>query len=234
MARVLMFAVALAATVGTAVAADRPSLAPVDGSLSVLGAAPALQAYHLVVRNTLVGVAGSRAWEAVVIPSFEREWAVYVERSGTGGTQVVCTAMQTQLWYQMESVAERASRGLYAQRELEALDKADKRIWRHASPISATTAAALERLWSTMLLQARVPAEPPRCIDGTSYFLFEWTQGVRSRGGWARCPQRDTPVAAGLAILEKLCKAASDPKAGLWRGEAQLAEKIDRVQKQLK
>jgi len=230
----LALAVATVVTIGTAIAADRPYLAPVDGDLSVLGVAPALQAYHLAARDTLVSNAGDRTWEAVVIPSFEREWAVYVERGGRSGTQVVCTVMQTQLWYQMESGAERASGPSYAERELAALQKADKKIWRYASPIAATTAAALDRLWSALLAHARLSGEPPRCIDGTSYFLFQWAGGMRSRGGWGRCPQKDSPPAAALAVLEDLCKAAGNLETGLLLNEGKLAEEISRIQRSIK
>jgi hypothetical protein len=235
MTRVFLFAVVLTVTVGDGIAAERVHFAPVDGNLSVLAVAPAHQAYHVAARDALVGVAGSRTWEAMVIPSFEKEWAVYVERDGARGKQqVVCTVMQEQLWYQMEGGAEHVSGVSYAQRQKAALEKANRKIWRYASPISATTAAALEDLWSTMLLQARVPAEQPRCIDGTSYFLFQWAGSVRGRGGWARCPQKSTPVAAALEILEGLCAAAINSKAGSSPGERQLVEEIGRIQGSLK
>lgn len=229
MAKYLLLAVAIAVMVRTAAAAERPYLVPIDGDLSVLAAAPGLQAYHVAARDALVGAGGSRTWEAVVFPSFQREWAVYVEKPGTSGThQLVCTRMKTQLWGQMESAAERASDSPYAERQLAALQKADKGIQRSASPISASTEAALEGLWSAMLSQARAPTEPPRCIDGTSYCLFEWSKGVRSRGGWGRCPQKDTPPAAGLALLQDLCSAASNAERG------KLAQTIAQLHRSLK
>ena len=211
----LVLALLLKVTIGTATAAERPYLATIDRDLSVLAVAPALQAYHVAARNALVGAGGNRAWEAVVFPSFQREWAVYVETPGTNGThQIVCTRMTTQLWYQVQSAAERASDSPYAKRQLAALQKADKKVQRSASRISASTAEALERLWSAMLSQARQPTEPARCIDGISYLLFELTQEGRSRGGWGRCPQDGTPPAAGLALLEQLCRAASNSETG--------------------
>ena len=127
-----------------------------------------------------------------------------------------------------ESVAERTTEASYAERQLAALQKADKGVRRSASLIPTSTAATLERLWSAMLSQARLPAEPPRCIDGTSYFLFELTEGVRRRGGWGRCPQKDTPPAAGLQILEELCSAGSSARTG------QLTAKIAQLQRSLR
>jgi len=219
---------AIAVTIATATAAERPYLAPVDGDLSVLSVAPGLQAYHVAAREALVVSGGKRAWEAIVFPSFQREWAVYVENAGSSGNQrVVCTRMQTQLWYQMESVAERGTASPYAERQLAALQKADKRVQRSTAPISASTAAMLERLWSALLSQARLPAEPPRCMDGVSYILFELTEGIRSRGGWGRCPQEGTAPAAGLEILEELCSAISTPETGA------LTAKITQLQRSL-
>jgi hypothetical protein len=135
--------------------------------------------------------------------------------------------MQTQLWYQMESVAERTTDSPYAERQLAALQKADKKVRRSASPMSASTVATLERVWSTMLSRARLPTEPPRCLDGTSYFLFQLTKGVRGRGGWGRCPQEDTPPAAGLAVLEELCSAASSETEKLTQTIAQLQRSLE-------
>ena len=102
----LVHALAIAATIATATAAERPYLAPVDGDLSVLSVAPALQAYNLAAREALVGAGGNRAWEAVIFPSSQREWAVYVEKVGSSGAQqVVCARMQTQLCLDEEELA---------------------------------------------------------------------------------------------------------------------------------
>jgi hypothetical protein len=207
----LVLALAIAAISPTATATEWRYLVPVDGEMSVLAEAPALQAYHVAAREALVGPPGRRAWEAIVFPSFQNEWAVFVEKGGSSGSQqVVCTRMQTQLWYQMESVAERVPASPYVERQLGALRKADKRVQRTTSPISASTAATLERLWSATLSQARLPAEPLMCIDGVSYLLFELSEHDRSRGGWSRCPRGGTPPAAGLEVLKALCGSTPD------------------------
>jgi len=69
MAKYHVLALVSAMTIGAAAAAEQPYLAPIDGDLSVLAVAPALQAYHVAARDALVGAGGSRAWEAVVFPA---------------------------------------------------------------------------------------------------------------------------------------------------------------------
>jgi hypothetical protein len=230
--RLLAIALLMAAGVGTVAADERSSLRPIDSGLSVLESAPALRAYFVSARDALAGT-GNRSWEALVFPSFQWEWAVYVERDRDGSTHVVCAAMETQLWLQMESGAERSSGSSHAERELSALRKADLRSSRAAASIAPATAAALERLWSDLLSRAEVPAEKPRCLDGTSFMLFEWARGVRGRGGWARCPQEGSAPAAALALLEELCSAARNPDAVQGRIDSRLLERIAQVRKGL-
>jgi hypothetical protein len=235
MKRYLAVVVVIAVASGAAVAEERRYLVPIDGKLSILDAAPGLHAYHLAVRDALVGTGGNRTWEAVVIPSFKREWAVYAEKDARSNSQtLVCAVMQTQLWYQMERGAEQGSAESYARKELMALQQADKKISRFAAPIATTTATALERLWSAMLSQGKPPAEPPRCLDGTNYLLSEWTGGVRGRGGWGRCPQKGTPPAAALSVLEELCTGAFASEIGVWPDEERVARDIAQVQGNLK
>jgi hypothetical protein len=101
-------------------------------------------------------------------------------------------------------------------------------------PISAATAATLEQLWSTMLMQAQQPAESVRCIDATSYYVFEWSGGVRSAGGCCRCPQEGTPPGAALVVLGELRKATEESKTGLWRQETRLAKEVAGILRSLK
>lgn len=55
-----------------------PHLIPIDREYSAFASSPAHRAYHVAVRDALVGRRAKSGCEAIVLPSFEREWAVHV------------------------------------------------------------------------------------------------------------------------------------------------------------
>ena len=215
---------------GATVAAERTHLAPIDRNFRLIAPYPQLHAYHVAVSDALLGAPARRSCEAVVIASFEREWSVHLEQAPAGGgPQVVCTTMDRQLWAEMEKATERRNPSSPPVDAVAALARLPKTTQRFSAPLSATTAAALERLWGTMLARGEEPAEPVRCIDGTSYFIFQWRDAAGPRGGWGQCPQQGTPEHGLLDILEDLQKCARSSGTALMQQDMQLVVKVNRL-----
>jgi hypothetical protein len=208
--------------VSLASAASVPYLLPIDRDFKFLAQAPDLQAYHLAAREALLGESSRGALEALVIPSFEREWAIRPRQDG-GEYEVVCTTMQRQLWGEMHAAAARIDPSLGPASLTSALDGLPRHTWRYKAPITRTTAVLLEQVWDAMLAQAREPGDPPRCIDGTSYYIF--MDRADEKAGCGRCPRRETPAGSLLEILEDLRKAAGGSGQHLMRQDMALARK---------
>jgi hypothetical protein len=63
----------------TAVAAQARHLIPIDRDFAVFAPHPDAQAYKVAVRDALLGSSARHSWEAIVFPSFEREWGVHLQ-----------------------------------------------------------------------------------------------------------------------------------------------------------
>jgi hypothetical protein len=218
---VALFALLVAST---AAAAPPPHLVPIDRDFAIFASYTDMQAYKVAVRDALLGSSARHSWEAIVLPSFEREWGVHLEER-EGAPEVVLTIMQEQLWGQMNQAAERPDGSIRAGDTASALKRVPRDTWTISAPLSRTTARLLDLTWSAMLSRAQEPADPPRCIDGTSYFAFQRDFRTGSRGGWGRCPQTGTPSAALLLILEDLRKAAGSSGQDLMRRDMAIAQK---------
>lgn len=151
---------------GSARAAERQQLAPIDRNFGFHAPYAQMHAYHVAVRDALLGAKTHRSCEAIVIPSFQNEWSIHLQPDASGsGREVVHTVMQRQLWGEMQIAAD----SIRPRDEVAALARIPKPTLRFSAPLSATSATALDRLWEAMLARVEQPAEPVRCIDGTSY-----------------------------------------------------------------
>lgn len=216
------FAMLLSATI--AGAGSVPELIPIDRDFTLFKPYPAMYAYDLAVRDALLGEPAREGWEAIVIPSFEREWAVHLEERD-GEHRVVLTVMQQQLWGRLQEAASRPDGSIQPGDEVAALRGLSRDTWRHSASLSRTTAVLLGNTWSAMLAYAKPPPEPRRCIDGTSYFIFQREPSMGGRGGMGRCGPSDGPTAALLEILEDLRRAAGASGQELMRLDMSLAKK---------
>lgn len=212
----------------TAAAAPTPHLVPIDRDFTVFASYPGMHAYQLAVRDALLGRSDRRAWEAIVIPSFEREWAIHVQKHD-GADEVVLTVMQEQLWGRMLMAAMQTDGSIPPGDEVSALKRVSRETWRASAPLSRTTARLLEQTWAAMLFRAQQPPEPAGCLDGTSYYVFQLNPNGGSRGGWGRCPQSDTPTAALLVIVKDLREAAGSSGQALMRLDMAIAQKATRL-----
>jgi hypothetical protein len=205
--------------------AGPPDLIPIDRRFVVFEPAAFQQAYHRTLVDVLLRGSSRRACEAVVVASFEREWAVYVQETAVGGQEVVCTVMNQQLHGRVWQEAERSAGSEQDQAALRALSGVSKETTRFRAPLTATTASLLERTWAALLERARVPVDPPRCIDGTSYYLFQWRPDQGGRGGTGRCPSKGSPTLVMLGLLSDLRRTAGSSEPDLLRQDMALARK---------
>jgi hypothetical protein len=200
-----------------------PHLIPIDREYSLLSSSPAHRAYHLAVRDALLGPSTHSACEALVLPSFEREWAVHIRRARPVGKEVVCSVMQEQLWGRMETAAEQPNGSITPADELAALRRIPKAVWRFSAPVSDPTAEALERVWELMLNRAHEPSEQRLTLDGVSYYFFQWRYG-RYHGGIATSPQEDTEAAALTRLVEAMRLHAGSSGTALVRSDIRLVQ----------
>jgi len=75
-AQALLLALLLSAT---PTAASPPDLIPIDRTFSAFEPAAPQKAYYQALVDALLRGSSLRASEAIVVPSFEREWAIYVQ-----------------------------------------------------------------------------------------------------------------------------------------------------------
>ena len=211
-----------------AATASPEELFPLDRDYSMMEQYPDMHAYHLAARDALLGRSNRHTCEAIVIPSFEREWAVYLQETPSG-REVVSTIMQSQLWGEMHRAAERPDHSIQAGDTKAALSSLPKDVWRFSAPLTASTASLVEQSCAALLARAEVPPEPRRCIDGVGYQLFQSRPGLGARGGWAHCPSRESPAFRMLEILEDLRKTAGSSGADLMQRDMALARKATQL-----
>ena len=120
-----------------------PHLIPFDREYPLFASSPAHRAYHLAVRDALLGPRTRSSCEALVLPSFEREWAVHLRPSRSSGREVVCNVMRKQLWGEMQMAAEQPNGSITPADELAALRRIRKDVWQFAAPVSDPTAVTL-------------------------------------------------------------------------------------------
>jgi hypothetical protein len=197
-----------------------PELIPLDPEFSEFGS---MRRYHLVLRDTLLGPRDGHVCDVLVVPSFEREWAVYVQPQGNDVAVVTYAVMDTSLWGKMHHAAEAAG----GDGSQEALDAALVRVPKgtevKAAPLRAYTAALLERVWSEMLSRARErPADGGFTLDGTGYYFLQRAGAGAWRAGGAWSPKAGTNTAALVDVVLALRRHAMAPPTDHATSEAKL------------
>jgi hypothetical protein len=221
--KALTLAILLGATT-----ASPEDLLPADRAFTALAELPDMRAYRLALRDALLGGPARHTCEALVVPSFQREWAVYVQNAGRR-RQVVTTEMESQLWDEMHRAAERPGRSLAPGDLQTALRRVRKDVRRSSAPLTDATAALVEQACAALLARAELPLRPRRCIDGVSYHLFQPQAALGARGGLARCPSESSAPGRMLAILEELRAAAGSSGEDLMRRDMALARKATQL-----
>ncbi|HET9314280.1 MAG TPA: hypothetical protein VFQ51_01780 [Vicinamibacteria bacterium] len=203
-----------------------PGLIPADPDFAEYG--DLLQQYHTLVRDALLGGNLHAECEVLVLPSFEREWAVHVTPD-VGRRQVVYTVMKEQLWAASHKAAEAADGSTSGANLRAAFARVPRDVLRHSAPISEPVARELHWVWKVMLDRARKPAEDEWGLDGTSYHLFERNGLGADRAGTTWSPGPQTPAGHLAALVQLLRDHAQKSGAALAASEAELSARSKKL-----
>ena len=203
-----------------------PELVPNDRAFLAYGD---LRGYHVAVRDALLGANLRSCCEALVLPSFEREWSVHLGPRTAGGVQVVYSVMEKSLWGEMETAAQAADGTITPESEHAALARLPKDVQRFTAHLPTPVADQLERVWAVMLARATQPTDRRFGLDGTAYHLFRWNREGRYEAGSTWSPHDGTNAAQLVGIIEELRKYADPSGSARARSESALADRASRL-----
>lgn len=173
--------------------------------------------YWEAVGNRLIQNDKFRICQAVVLPSFSPEYAIYIKYDKDNPANipiVVSLKFEKQLWAEMNKLLDSRTEKVRlhitepdAQRY--ALSKIQSTVVRSAAPIETDLATLLENVWVNMLAQVRYPEKSSIGLDGVKYHFatFLYRKGYRS--GQACSPPKGTVVYDLVNIVELLGKYPS-------------------------
>lgn len=155
---------------------------------------------------------GWRHATMVTMPSFNREWAVYLTRPRNGeGYEVVSRGMKQVLWG--NSVAEKDTFGTTC---VEHNSRHASVVTESRVPVTAETAAMLIQLWRSALLRSRFPAtQKTSGFDGVTFVFSDFEVGVGYRHGEAWSPMEGTRLRSLVSVGEAMARLASSGAATL-------------------
>jgi len=202
-----VFQVALAASMVLISSGRQPEvhddLVPCTGVFSWVEAP---MPYFLAVRKALIGEHAYRKCQIVAIPSFHREWGVYLlrdERATDPTPTVVLKRLKASLWHEMSrELSENSIDRSISTRDEEqaaAIRRLSVEVDQFTVPVSEETADLLESVWEGMLDRVRYPQEKRSGNDGTTYYVAHFRPGsYRSGETWS--PEEGTRTAALVQI----------------------------------
>jgi hypothetical protein len=149
----------------------------------------------------------------LAIPSFDREWAVYLVREDANAAKVVYNIFEKQLGSELmdelSAGGRRESYSVGSAAQAARLEKVSKSVQHHSASIKPQTREMLEQVWSRMLDRVHYPKEITHGADGTTYYVSHWQQGHGYRSGKTWTPEPGTPAAALVEIAEELRRYAA-------------------------
>jgi hypothetical protein len=157
--------------------------------------------YYEAICERLLPSSLNRKCQAVFLPSFSQESAVYIvcDNNNSMATAVVVTVkLETQLWAEMHKVIEGGAdaKGRYAidaQAQRKALLQIRSVVNRFEAPLDATVAVALEHTWDAMLMRVHYPEESELGLDGETYHFSNFVTGSGFLTGKVWSPVKGTP-----------------------------------------
>jgi hypothetical protein len=166
---------------------------------------------------------------AVVIPSFEKEYAVGIQETKKGEAEVFVLSPSSQIWdtkilkeYEEGKVRSYVNGKPVAIQDDENYQKLKKttpddyrkiKVTRRARPIPKDLANRVTALWHERLLEVRHPADLDLGTDGDTYYFSAWVQGRGQLSGhiWSPDPDSRTGrLAAVVASLSDYSKGMAD------------------------
>lgn len=182
--------------------------------------------YHAAVREALVGEHSYRKCQMVVLPSFRREWAVYIVREEGSPAQVLFKRFRKPLWGEMMSVLSDSGRktsfSIESEAQQAALAHLEMDLDRWATTVDERTADLLEDVWWRMLGRTRYTDNAEIGHDGTSYHVAHWRKGGGFRSGQTWSPNEGSRAGRLVSLAENMAEYARAPSAQL--EEALIAE----------
>jgi hypothetical protein len=180
--------------------------------------------------------------KAIVIPSFEKEYAVGIQESKKGAAEVFVLSPSSQLWdTEILKEYEEGKLRSYVSNKPVALqdDKNYQRlkqttpndyrkisVTRRARPIPKDLADQVTALWRERLLEVRHPAVLDEGNDGETYYFSAWVQGRGQLSGHVWSPEPGSKVGKLVAVVTALADYSNG------KGDVkQLAESVDRATK---
>lgn len=164
-----------------------------------------LEPYFMSIKESLLGEHRFRMCQVLTIPSFQREWVVYVIREEGKPPTVIYKTMKKHLWWEMMSTIEKQSEGQVVfgvPTQIKALSGLEKKVEAFSAPISEKTARLLADAWTAMLLRVRYPRPNNMMgLDGTTYYVahVETGKGVWSGNTWSPGPRTNTGILIQIA-----------------------------------
>jgi hypothetical protein len=208
----LLFAVVLLLVLPVSATAGGEELEPGDDLFSWVDPP---EPYKLAVRAALLGKPAYRKCQVVAIPSFEKEWAVYMTREEGSEPLLVSTRMRTHLWTDMmEIISDKGRKSSYSigsEAQAAALKRLSIEVDTASARLRPATADLLEEVWWRMLSRVRYPAEPRFVIDGVTYHISHWARAKGFRSGQTCSPRDGSPAAALVRLAEEMRALAEAP-----------------------
>jgi hypothetical protein len=212
--------------IATGVQAGVPAddLQPNEGVFSV---EPAFYPYFLALREALLSEHRIRKCQVLTIPSFDKEWAVYLVQDNFGSTQVILKIMKVHLAADMMRTifASSSPTSLDGPTQTKALSKITKDTERIAVSLPPSTARLLELAWVAMLNRIKYPDNTIIGKDGTNYYIAHWQEGYGYRSGTTWSPRQGTHTGSLVDIAQSLRNYALATPEERTRFDSILSEK---------
>lgn len=159
-----------------------------------------LNPYYEAVSERLLSSSQNRKCQAVFLPSFSEESAVYLtydDKNPMAPPIVVSLKFERQLWADMHRLMESSAdaKGAYSVRadaQLKALSQIRSVVNRFEAPIDKRVAVVLERAWDALLRRVRYPEKAELGLDGESCHFANFASGFGYRTGWVWSPKKGT------------------------------------------
>ena len=156
--------------------------------------------YYEAVSERLLSSSSYRKCQAVFLPSFTPESAVYIEYISEDPNTppvVVSLQLEEQLWYEMQKLMESQNKGKRfnpadKQVQRKVFSQINSIINRSEAPIETEVAIKLEEAWDTMLLHTHYHTETGRGLDGVNYHFANFVKEYGYRTGKVWSPEKGT------------------------------------------